>query len=227
MGTCGTLCAADSECRADRWCNATNGVCEADRVNTTDDCERPAQCRSNVCNADKKCGESSGEQCGAAYQCRANVCFAEDTECGLPNSEACTSAAVCRSSLCFTDGLCGKPNGESCMALTECRSNKCVGMVCSGCATDAECSATQFCDTTEGDCAPKRPDGQACSSPNQCVSAMCSPEGTCGNPEKPLTLDDVSVSGGACNATGNGAVPWGSLFLVLFAMVSLRRRRAD
>ena len=42
--------------------------------NGTGPCTKPADCRSNICDPDGKCGKQDGESCGGLADCRSGVC---------------------------------------------------------------------------------------------------------------------------------------------------------
>jgi len=73
--------AAEAECRAgalgaDGKCGIPNGTDPKVAGDAT-------SCRSGVLGADGKCGKADGEACVATAECRANVCRADKT-CGIP-----------------------------------------------------------------------------------------------------------------------------------------------
>jgi hypothetical protein len=95
-------------------------------------------------------------------------------------------------------------------------SHRCVPVT--GCATDADCPATDWCKA--GTCTPKLPEGFLCDSHNQCQSSVCEAQ-ACGA---------VVASGSGACAIGRagGADEPGALAaagLVLAALGLLRRRR--
>lgn len=156
-------------------CTPVNGpvVCRSGSCSTTGVCQ-PA----TACNADADC-DTATQYCDTG----AHVCAPK-----LPNGMAmpavtghtpaldgtCSTTAapiVCQSAVCDTkDDACGYANGTGpCTptnAGTVCRSSTCSpnGAVCipsGGCAVDADCASTEWCNTQTFTCAPKLPNGQA------------------------------------------------------------------
>lgn len=129
--------------------------------------------------------------------------------------------AVCVSGVCSTsDNLCGYPNGQGpctqANALDLCRSGVCSpnGNVCiplNGCAVDADCAGTEWCDPSSLSCVPKivngggiptvgghQPDLNGTCTPavgtSVCVAGVCDSDNNCG----------LRGGNGPCDAT-NGA----------------------
>jgi uncharacterized repeat protein (TIGR01451 family) len=159
-------CNVDADCASTAWCNISAHTCTPKVANggviPTDPghaspvidgtCSAPAAtvvCVSAVCDtADNRCGYANGDgTCDATNGgtvCRSDVCDTKDGKCGYLNGDGpCTLAegpVVCRSGAC-------SPNGGVCMP---------VG----GCAVDADCGASEWCNTESFTCKPKLPNGQ-------------------------------------------------------------------
>jgi hypothetical protein len=161
-GACGSLCTTDADCPG-QWCDDPDA--------------KPAGgvCAAKVLNGDPlPAGKPINGTCDAgvgARVCVAGVCDPKGNVCGLSNGDGpCTPAnggVVCISGVCDVDGQCGLSNGDGpCTPATGaavCRSASCTASgVCEpagACAADADCAATQFCDTELHACTPKLANG--------------------------------------------------------------------
>ncbi len=123
-GTCGSAsCTADAQCTAGRYCDLSSKTCLPELVNGTD-CIRSAQCVSDVCEADGKCGEPNGGPCGSLLLCRSSICTTagvcgdclSDSDCG-----ALTSGKVCDGTNTCVDG-CRGTGGNTCDVSLVCSS---------------------------------------------------------------------------------------------------------
>ncbi|MFO0675989.1 MAG: hypothetical protein U0169_05610 [Polyangiaceae bacterium] len=223
-GACGTVCFVDGDCTSTQWCAAgtctpktDNGVALPNTSPIGGVCSvanGTRVCASAVCEeADDRCGRTNGNACGNSAQCRSDVCTPADGLCGALNGTACTSPSTCRSNVCNADGYCGDPNGTACTSSTTCRSALCENGRCgSNCISDAQCAATSYCDGTTRTCLPDapngvRPGGQNCERAAQCLSAVCSIDGMCGQPDGTSCVASsvcrgASVcNGGTCTST--------------------------
>ena len=205
-------CAAGVCSTLDNACGLTNGEVAVDSVGapTTDS----KVCRSNVINADGRCGQPNSDPlAGPPVQnactdpnpapvvsgaCRSGVCFSQagasnaaDNECGEPNGEPCASNAVCRTVCTAADGTCGLLNGASCTQAAACRSGVC---------------------NADGKCG--NPNGDRCQFATTCRSGICK-AGVC----SPTCATDANCGGAfwcetttaQCVADGpTGAKPKGS-----------------
>ncbi|APR80972.1 Hypothetical protein A7982_06319 [Minicystis rosea] len=172
-GVCDT---ADNQCgfaNGDGPCNAANGpvVCRSGACGTNGVCEPPA-----ACNADADC-KTATEYCDTG----AHTCAPKQPN-GAPlptvtghtpdlDGTCNTTAApiVCQSAVCdAADNACGYKNGDGPCTVenagTVCRSSTCSanGNVCipsGGCAVDADCDASDWCNTQTFTCTPKLPNG--------------------------------------------------------------------
>jgi hypothetical protein len=156
-------CNVDADCSAGNWCNISAHLCAPQVGNggvmPTDGghltpiingaCNAGAAtvvCVSGVCDTDDRCGFANGDgTCTAATGsviCRAGVCD-PDGKCGLANADGpCTQGnapVVCRSGACSVNGLVCVPVG--------------------GCYVDADCGASEWCNSQTYSCTPKLPNG--------------------------------------------------------------------
>jgi hypothetical protein len=150
-------CAIDSDCRSDSYCDLNQYEC----VPKQTDGEPLAIDGLH----DGKCSLRN-----AAVLCTSGACNPVTNSCARANGVACTSARTCVSNVCGSNGLCGVADGDGrCGADTTyvCQSYRCsTGPgVCiragDGCAQDADCNSSSFCDPVAHSCKPKLPLGAA------------------------------------------------------------------
>jgi hypothetical protein len=140
-GTCGALpdagCAVDTDCATSQWCDTQSGACVPKL--------------SNGVPVPTVTGHSPGltgvctMAVGAAV-CASGVCDVSDNACGYidgdgpctPGDASVSGVSVCRTGICNAGGVCGPPVG---------------------CQVDAQCSASQWCNTATGVCSAKLPNG--------------------------------------------------------------------
>jgi hypothetical protein len=138
-GTCEPSggCNVDADCTAGNWCDETTHICTGQLANGT---AVPVDGAHTSPTLDGTCTAAAG-----TLVCTSGVCDTKDNECGYANGDGpCTAtngATVCRSGDC-------SPTGGVCISTT-------------GCAVDADCSATQYCDTPTAACVAKVANGQA------------------------------------------------------------------
>jgi hypothetical protein len=236
------VCDPDGDCgykNGDGPCTTTNAgtVCRSGACSTDGNCEPPGGCEVDAdCATGNWCDETT-ETCTPTL---ANgVAVPTDGPHTNPTlNGTCTAAAgalVCTSGVCdATDNECGYANGDGpCTTTdgpTDCRSGVCSATagVCipatGGCVVDADCSATQYCDTPTFTCVTKVPNGQAVPtvaghSPTlngactaaagtaACASGVCdTKDNECGyaNGDGPCTATDGATDcrSGACSTSG-------------------------
>ena len=230
-GTCEPAggCNVDGDCSGGAWCNVSAHAC-APKIGNGGVLPTDAGHVSPM--LDGKCTGAA-----AALVCVSGVCDAVDNRCGFANGDgACTPAnagTICRSGVCDPDGKCGLANADGpCTqgdAPVVCRSGACSvnGAVCvpvGGCAVDADCGASEWCNTPSFTCAPKLPNGTAIPTVTGhappltgacttgagaavCASAVCdAADNLCGyaNGDGPCTAATGAVvcRSGTCSATG-------------------------
>ncbi len=199
-------CAIDADCSGDQFCDSAERSCKPKLVNgaAVPSIAQHTPALTGVCTADV----------GTAV-CKAGVCDTADNQCGYPDGMGpCTAAnatSVCRTGSCSTDGVCGA--GTPTML---------------GCANDASCNATQYCELAAHSCTAKKPDGDGCAANDQCVSASCDTVTHVCNTCFGSTCGRLKLAGGGCSLRNVGdASTRGSLavFLVLGLALSVRARR--
>jgi hypothetical protein len=187
-----TICAqgfcCDNTCTgACRSCalGATRGTCTLVATNTVD----PAGV----------CVDTGMMGCGTNGRCQAGACqlYASGTACRDSTCPA-SSAMFTGTSTCNGSGMCLTP------AATSCFPYGCgVGVCKAACTTNADCTAPAVC--IDGSCGLK-PNGGACSNPNECISNFCQHgfccETSCTGPCKSCGLEN---SRGSCRNVANGA----------------------
>jgi MYXO-CTERM domain-containing protein len=132
---------------------------------------------------------------------------------------------VCKSGVCDTkDNTCGYANGDGpCSSDEQCRNDSCfpTSMTCvSHCQSDADCPSTDYCETENGSCMPKQPDGKPCSANDQCTSGACS-QSVCGGPAIGSGNGLICAAPASQDPRGAGLAVWG----LLLAVAGLARRR--
>lgn len=73
-----------------------------------------------------------------------------------------------------------------------------------GCKQDSECPPTSYCVVSSGSCQPRKPNGDGCTSANQCLSARCHTDGLCGLPNGAACTEAASCRSGGCEAGACG-----------------------
>ncbi|HVR60899.1 MAG TPA: L-type lectin-domain containing protein [Polyangia bacterium] len=200
-------CGGDADCAANQFCDAGSFHCAAklaagvalpaDGVHNVCPAGNNTACASGQCNGvAKTCGAPSGTACANANQCALNVC-GDNGKCGLADGQAgCTTAAatLCQTGVCSASGVCGT----------------------TGCAKDADCPATAYCNGTTGLCQAKLAAGQAlpsdgihdgsCSPASGqaiCASGGCNPiSKVCALPVGATCTGDVTCANGICADNG-------------------------
>jgi MYXO-CTERM domain-containing protein len=239
-----TLVCVSGVCDGDNRCGLADGsgMCSA--------ATGPVVCRSGMCSTNATCEPAGG--CNVDADCTAPLWCDESTHTCTPQvanggalpidgphmnptlDGTCNAGAgllVCVSGVCDTDELCGLAYGHpGCTVATGptvCRLGVCspTAMVCipgGGCAADADCAATDYCDTPSFMCVPKVANGQPiptvaghspilvglCSTPaalSACASGVCDQaDNECGyvDGEGPCTAGngDVVCRSGQCSA---------------------------
>ncbi len=170
---CPTTCSSDAGCAAGRYCDAT-GSCVLQRaVGATCDTRIGADCQVAGCRA-----------CASGF-CVGHVCCS--TPCSGPCDTCLAPGGTCAQ---LAKGSVGEPT---------CAPYLCPGgseTCASGCASDAECAATGYCDPS-GRCRVQQPNGAACSRARMCASVNCVDGVCCDGP--------CTGKCEACDATGTCA----------------------
>jgi hypothetical protein len=120
---------------------------------------------------DNECPNQGSSSCGTNGVCDgAGACalYASGTVCA---GASCQGNKLVQPSLCNGSGSCLS------QGTVTCNPGVCAGGTCqSGCAVDADCVASAFCNA--GMCAPKKPTGQPATGSNQCLSGSAA-DGVC------------------------------------------------
>jgi hypothetical protein len=130
-------CATDADCPVGNWCNEGTFTCSptlANGVAVPNDPKHMTPTLNGKCAAD-----------AALLVCQSTVCDVKDDDCGYANG----------------DGPCSTANGGSVCRSKTCSANAPVCIPADGCAVDADCAATEYCDTPSSMCVTKLPNGQA------------------------------------------------------------------
>ncbi|MBK7402326.1 MAG: hypothetical protein IPJ34_40335 [Myxococcales bacterium] len=165
--TCKTTCAADTDCAATAYCNASACV---PRTALATACTADNQCLSGHCADGVCCTETCSGNCFACTAAKSGVAGSDGTCTAVTNG--LTGRGECGASTCSgalqTSNVCNGAGG--CRAVsTPCAPFACdaSGKVCAtSCTLDTDCGATGFC--ASGTCAPRVKQGEACTTSNQC-----------------------------------------------------------
>jgi hypothetical protein len=123
---------------------------------------------------DAECAAQDISTCGP----NGSGCSGTSTSCSLyPPAVVCVPLG-CTNDIGVTEGQCDGAGQCLGSMTTSCFPYVCDGDVCrTSCFTGNHCVTNYYCGT--GNCVPKRPNGQACSGGNQCLSGTCV-NGVCG-----------------------------------------------
>jgi hypothetical protein len=115
----------------------------------------------NSCAADTPGSCRYDGTCDGSGACRL---YGPATLCSSPS---CSGGAYFAAARCTGTGACSPAPAQPC-GLFSCS----VGQGClTACQSDGECSAGNYCVAPA--CAPKKPNGQPCSAPRECLSNAC------------------------------------------------------
>ncbi|MGZ3417898.1 MAG: hypothetical protein ACXVEE_08545 [Polyangiales bacterium] len=166
-GSCRDGFCCDTKCGACQRCDGpgNGGVCApvigAPLVGT----EHDTCTGTKACDTSGACKSKNGQACSAGTDCASGACV-DGFCCNAACNQACE---VCN----VTPGTCtAAPKGAG--GRTSCGVGSCNGTshVCStSCATDADCSASGFCNA--GTCVAVSAQGTACTRDRQCASGSC------------------------------------------------------
>jgi uncharacterized repeat protein (TIGR01451 family) len=191
-----------------------------------------AVCESGLCNTTSNtCADELDTSCGVAAQCESNICGANG-RCGLPNGAGpCTpidAAERCQSQTCSAvKSICIAASG--CGADSECASNEycdgqsftCVSRRGSGTVIpddglhegictehSARVCESGGCNPTTNTCALAN--GESCAGPAECAGNVCASDGKCGatNGTGHCTPDEAShCRSDTCSASSLTCIP--------------------
>ena len=171
----------------------------------------PAACAAGkavaraVCSGGGVCLPATEVSC-APYACDGPICAG-----GCSASNPCTAGHHCNAGRCMALGVAG----AACAAGDQCATGFCVDGRCCG---QKACSACEACtgsngtcakltsgtdpDSCAGTCAPggcKKPGGQACSAPSECLSGFCATGRCCDRAcNAPCESCNLSGKAGTC-----------------------------
>ena len=197
---CATPCVSDLDCVSGNFCEAgtckpkqANGAtCAGPNACISNYCVDGVCCATactglcQACSVAKKGGGAGGE-CGPIVNgSDPDAECAQTAQSGCGTDGQCNGAGACRlwakGTNCGADVCVGNvKTGKSCDGLGSCGNNAtgtdCTPYVCGSgacqtpCATDANCTAGNFCKT--GVCTPKQATGAVCTGTNQCQTGFC------------------------------------------------------
>jgi len=199
-------CDVDADCSGGNWCDESTHVCTpplSNGMSVPNDPPHTNPVLNGACTT-----------VAAALVCRSGVCDASNNECGYANGDGpcsvATGSVLCQSGVCSASSSVCIPTG--------------------GCAVDADCLSTQYCNTPSLTCVSKVPNGQivptvvghapplsgvctVAAAAAACASAVCDTnDNDCGfaNGDGPCTAGSsasvcrsgVCSVGGTCEAAG-------------------------
>ncbi|MFZ5446068.1 MAG: hypothetical protein ACOZQL_39110 [Myxococcota bacterium] len=155
----GVMCRpAAGPCDLEERCSGLSPQCALDAFLDAREVCRPAV---NGCDVEERCS-------GTGAECPADGFAAATVECA---GQVCAAGSVTPARHCAGDAAV-------CQATTSipCNGYQCGGAACrTSCASNADCLSTHWCQPGN-QCAPRRPDGAACSgagSTDECMSGTC------------------------------------------------------
>lgn len=180
-------------------CNAVAGSCA---TATGETCAAAADCVSNVCGRNGRCGWADGEpgcEAGNGSGCQSGVC----TMSGVCGANGCALDSECpNTAFCNGTGLCqAKLPAGATLPMDPVR-GACPSTGLSGACESGRCNATQ------NTCA--RPVGGVCASDAGCDTSTCGSNGLCGIPDGApgcMATTGALCQSGVCSATGGRCVP--------------------
>lgn len=208
-GICGGL---DATCKKDESGKLLSTSCISGECNEAGNCTA-----DGILNKKPK-----GASCIVNSECEGSKCSPIDPEsgfgvCGGLGAECQGSTAQLRDSSCFksrcgVDKICG---GEK--SICEGDNDRCLSGLCidpgicefiPGCTIDAECGDGRYCVAGQQYvdnnidqkyyCETKKLDGRSCLFDHQCISNICSAEGTCQAKTQEETGQSCTVGAGEC-----------------------------
>jgi outer membrane protein OmpA-like peptidoglycan-associated protein len=199
-------CAVDTDCNADTYCDRSQYLCVprlADGQPIPDDGLHHGACSTDVASA----------------VCSSGVCNPNTNTCALGNGGTCTTAAQCVQDVCGSNGECGIKEGDTTCtveAQSRCQTGRCSAAMgrCivqgDGCAVDADCGATQYCDPAALRCKTKLAAGAALSTDAlhsgscdaETASALCQ-SGACNPSTKTCALANSAACDSAAACVSN------------------------
>jgi hypothetical protein len=157
----GYFCAAGLFCKAGAAGDPQSRSCQEPQADGSA-CAGDGECRSGFCRRPSAAagvcdpGGAPGAACTVARDCRLSLMCNPDKRCEPPRAHGapCTADDQCAARRCDTASqLCGLPDGVACRLASECRGG--------------------YCNDTTRLCATRKPAGQACTSPGECLSGDC------------------------------------------------------
>jgi len=184
-------------CKGDGSCGTCGGDFGSGLTNACTSSMRP------LCKADGSCGTcTQNSECTGA-QHTGTICNTGTGACGnvCATDGDCVSTSYC--DLTAMPATCApkKSGGAACASAMQCLSNSCTGSKCdTACTVDANCPATDYCDTGAVPtlCKAKKANGASCTSASECTGGACT-SNMCatatvadgGSTDSGTTLDDA------------------------------------
>jgi hypothetical protein len=161
---CGTGCSSNDDCADNQYCNDSS-VCAADgscgdladcsaEGNEYDvvACDGTLVCTNNQCNVDCFEGCSSNDDCEDNQYCNGDGVCAADGSCGALDD-------------CWMDG--NSYDADDCVGNIDCVEGQCTMICGTGCSSNDDCDATEYCN-----------DSSVCAADGSCIGvADCSADG--------------------------------------------------
>ena len=161
----------------------------------------PGTC-TNFGGAPPKTGSCTGGGtfCGGSCDGTMATCHYPTASCRSGSCNAATSVATVAANCAA--GLCPAMTTVSCAPYT---CNATLTACASGCASDAECTPGNFCDT--GTCKPKKANAAGCALAHECTSGFCA-DGVCCNAACGEQCASCNLPGnvGSCTAVSGAPI---------------------
>jgi hypothetical protein len=181
LGSNGKQCGDDSECKSQ---HCSDGVCcDSDCTGACRSCKLSGNV--GTCNMvgagedpENECGKDPANTCKRTGFCDGNgACQMYDntTECA---AATCTAGMQYSNKLCDGSGKCGDATSQACTQGCMITGNTSVCPL--PCSATNPCMPGLACDVS-GTCKPKKAQGQACASGDECTSTFCVDGFCCGS----------------------------------------------
>ncbi|MBI5610053.1 MAG: hypothetical protein HY902_14355, partial [Deltaproteobacteria bacterium] len=206
LGVCTAPKASTETCdNVDNDCNGItdDGLCDDKNVCTDDQCLGASKSCQNTFNT-AAC--TDGSACTDKDLCAGGKCAGTSIDCDDKN--VCTTDICDNAKGCVHNAISGECNdGDDCTVGDACQDGACGAGKPKDCDDGNPCTQ-DTCDVSTGKCAPKIldgapcSDGNACTTPDNCVGDVCKGGPVNCDDKNPCT-DDVCDPGNGCANTAN------------------------
>jgi len=207
--SCPEQCGPDQGCNADDDCDGNDctgvaGTCVPNCDDgVTNNLESDVDCGGGTCD-----GCALGDDCANVdSNCLSGVCGADDKCEASPIGATCLANGDCLSGQCEDGVCCNMDCGGTCKSCNLAATKGTCTNIATGQDPDDECNGAQVCQG--GAC--KKPDGQACGAPAECLAGHFCVDGVCCAVACNGTCEACNLAGspGTCTPVANGQDPAG------------------